>query len=96
VGEYIGELVEVEQVRARYWDTIDTNDTIDTTTTTTTTTTRKDDREEWIHSRRHRNQGHSGDYLFDVGDDMYIDGEDTDVSNWCRFINHAEGDDACN
>ena len=83
VGEYIGEVLEVEQVKSRYWNTIET-----------TTNTMKD-REEWIHSRIHRNQGFSGDYLFDVGDDLYIDGEDTDVSNWCRFINHAE-DDECN
>jgi SET domain-containing protein len=89
VGEYIGEVLEVEQVKSRYWNTIET------ITTTTTKTNAIEDREEWIHSRIHRNQGLSGDYLFDVGDDLYIDGEDTDVSNWCRFINHAEGD-ACN
>ena len=79
VGEYKGEVLEEEQVKSRYWDTIDKT---------------KDDW-VWINSRFNRNQGLSGDYLFDVGDDLYIDGEDTDVSGWCRFINHAEGD-ACN
>ena len=44
-----------------------------------------------------RNQGRSGDYLFDMGDDVFMDAEDTDISSWCRFMNHAAQDcDDCN
>ena len=42
----------------------------------------------WVKSRSKRCQGLSGDCLFDMGDDLYSDEEDVDVSSWCRFMNH--------
>jgi SET domain-containing protein len=76
VGDYTGEILTNKQVDARYWDK------------------RKKvyaDR-QWIKSRTKREQGISGDYLFDMGDNLYLDGEDSDVSSWCRFMNHASED----
>jgi hypothetical protein len=73
IGEYTGELLTRRQVEARYWGTRKEN---------------KKDR-KWRQSRQRRNQGLSGDYLFDMGNDLFIDGEDADVSSWCRFANHA-------
>lgn len=74
LGEYTGELLSRRQVEARYWGTRKEN---------------KKDR-KWRQSRVRRNQGLSGDYLFDMGNDLFIDGEDADVSSWCRFANHAD------
>ena len=35
--------------------------------------------------------------MFDMNNDLFIDGEDGDKSSWCRFMNHAIGDTpACN
>ena len=53
----------------------------------------EDEVHDWMESRIRRNQGRSGDYLFHVGDDYYLDGEDSDKSGWCRFINHAKTKD---
>jgi len=50
----------------------------------------------WTESRRARNVGTSGDYLFNPAPDVYIDGEDFDVANWCRFMNHAAKGEAGN
>lgn len=77
IAQYSGEYLTRKQVEARYWDE------------------RKPTRHDrkWLKSRKRRNQGLSGDYLFDMGDDVFIDGEDADVSTWCRFANHASHDD---
>jgi SET domain-containing protein len=82
VGAYEGELLTRPQVEARYWST---------------RKCKVDDR-RWIKSRKQRNQGISGDYLFDMDNDLYIDGEDADKSSWCRFMNHASKSktNACN
>jgi SET domain-containing protein len=81
VGEYSGELLTMKEVQSRYWNKRKRT---------------KSDR-RWIKSRSRRNQGTSGDYLFDMGDELFIDGEDADVSTWCRFMNHAsETTNACN
>ena len=77
IGEYSGELLTRKEVEARYWNLRNEN---------------KHDR-KWRNSRKRRNQGISGDYLFDMGSDTFIDGEDADVSSWCRFANHATPDD---
>ena len=76
VGEYKGEILTLDQVKSRYWGT------------------RKKQAADrrWIRSRKQRNQGLTGDYLFDMGDNLFIDGEDADVSSWCRFMNHASED----
>jgi SET domain-containing protein len=82
VGAYEGELLTRPQVEARYWST---------------RKCKVEDR-RWIKSRKQRNQGISGDYLFDMDSDLYIDGEDADKSSWCRFMNHASKSktNACN
>jgi SET domain-containing protein len=82
VGTYEGEILTRPQVEARYWST---------------RKCKVDDR-RWIKSRKQRNQGISGDYLFDMDNDLYIDGEDADKSSWCRFMNHASKSktNACN
>jgi hypothetical protein len=73
IGEYTGEILRRRQVEARYWDTRNCQ-----------TADRR-----WKKSRRERQQGISGDYLFDMGNDLFLDAEDSDISSWCRFINHA-------
>ena len=73
VGEYTGEILSRDDVEARYWDK---------------RKCKPADR-RWKKSRKRRTQGTSGDYLFDMGDDLFLDGEDTGVSSWCRFMNHA-------
>jgi SET domain-containing protein len=82
VGTYEGEILTRPEVEARYWST---------------RKCKVDDR-RWIKSRKQRNQGISGDYLFDMDNDLYIDGEDADKSSWCRFLNHAAKSNtkACN
>ena len=65
LGEYTGEILSRRDVEARYWGTRKQT---------------KFDR-KWRNSRRRRNQGLSGDYLFDMGNDIFIDGEDADVSS---------------
>jgi SET domain-containing protein len=72
VGAYVGEILTAKEVEARYWNKRKRN-TMD---------------RRWVKSRSKRCQGLSGDYLFDMGDNLYIDGEDADVSSWCRFMNH--------
>jgi SET domain-containing protein len=76
VGTYTGEFLTRCQVEARYWKTRHC----------------KPDDRQWLKSRTTRNQGKTGDYLFDMGDDIFIDAEDTDISSWCRFMNHAAED----
>mmetsp|Transcript_32854 Transcript_32854/g.69117 ORF Transcript_32854/g.69117 Transcript_32854/m.69117 type:complete len:242 (-) Transcript_32854:201-926(-) len=74
VGEYSGEILTRREVEARYWGLRKSN---------------KHDR-KWRNSRKRRDQGLSGDYIFDMGNDSFIDGEDADCSSWCRFANHAD------
>lgn len=74
LGEYTGEMLTRKQVEARYWGARKEN---------------KHDR-KWRNSRKRRDQGMTGDYIFDMGNDLFIDGEDADVSSWCRFANHAD------
>jgi hypothetical protein len=76
VGEYAGEILSKAEVEARYW---------------AKRRPKVADR-KWLKSRKARNQGLSGDYLFDMGDELYIDGEDADCTTWCRFMNHASGE----
>ena len=95
-----------DQVESRYWK--DTNDSDHDNSHDNDNDNHFEKRHEeddiaWLESRIGRNQGCSGDYLFDVlGDDYFLDGEDSDVSGWYRFINHAAHDDddndcdACN
>jgi len=44
---------------------------------------------QWRESRLQRGVGLSGDYIFGVGDGIFVDGEDVEASNWGRFVNHA-------
>jgi hypothetical protein len=77
MGEYTCELLTRKEVKARYWDLRKENN---------------HDR-KWRNSRKRRNQGISGDYIFDMGSDVFIDGEDYDSSSWCRFANHSNLED---
>jgi len=54
--------------------------------------------DQWAYSRHARCQTCTGNYLFAMGTTgMLIDAEDTDCSNWCRYMNHAkEGTIECN
>ena len=76
-GEYCGELMTKEQVETRYWEYRDPNE----------------EDQQWAESRRRRNQTMTGEYIFDVRDDIYIDGEDIERSSWCRYLNHASVED---
>jgi hypothetical protein len=84
IGAYVGEFLTRSQVEARYWNT---------------PKCKPADR-RWLQSRNVRNQGRTVDYLFDMGDNIdniFMDTEDTDISSWCRFMNHAAEDcDECN
>ncbi|CAJ1951946.1 unnamed protein product [Cylindrotheca closterium] len=81
VGEYKGEILTRNQVEARYWGT----------------RSKQTSDRRWIKSRKKRDQGLSGDYLFELGENKFLDGEDADISGWCRFMNHAtENSKACN
>lgn len=52
---------------------------------------------QWAASRKERLQTQTGNYLFDMGNGISVDAEDTDMSGWCRYMNHAkEGTDSCN
>ena len=88
LGEYKGEMMTKEEVGFRFWGrgASGQGETFD------------QDNDEWIESRKDRNQSITGNYLMEnPNDGMYIDCEDEDVSTWCRFINHADGStDDCN
>ena len=43
----------------------------------------------WRKSRQLKGITVSGDYIFRVEDDLYVDAEDPAFANWCRFINHS-------
>ena len=43
----------------------------------------------WRKSRQLKGITVSGDYIFRVEDDLYVDAEDPAHANWCRFINHS-------
>jgi len=43
----------------------------------------------WRKSRQLKGISVSGDYIFRVEDDLYVDAEDPAFANWCRFINHS-------
>ena len=81
IGQYIGEILTADQVRARYWGKRmpDAHD------------------RSWAASRRERGQGITGDYILEMKDGSFVDCEDADRSGWCRFMNHAqEGTYPCN
>ena len=88
LGYYVGEMLTQAQVDARYYGEREPSAWD----------------EEWIASRRRRNQTLTGNYMFDVSLTpefretlIYVDGEDTDLSGWCRFLNHAfRSDPRCN
>jgi SET domain len=83
VGEYTGEVLTRTEMETRYWHE---------------RKCKPDDR-RWKRSRIKRKQGMSGDYVFDMDDDLFLDAEDADISGWCRFMNHAsevQDDDLCN
>jgi SET domain-containing protein len=81
LGEFSGELITDYEVKTRYRGKHDILES---------------DR-QWAASRDERSQTQTGSYLFEMGDGMLVDGEDTDLSGWCRYMNHAkEGTIECN
>jgi SET domain-containing protein len=81
VGEYSGEVMTLSQVRARYWGKRE----------------RDESDKRWVKRRKERDQGITGDYVLELENGSFVDAEDVDVSNWCRFMNHAkEGTEDCN
>lgn len=81
VGKYTGEILTLREVKARFWGKAELD---------------KSDL-QWMASRRERNQGLSGNYVFELKDGSFVDAEDGDKSGWCRFLNHArEGTTECN
>lgn len=82
MGHYDGEILSVEEVKARIWNTKD----------------KSAEDEEWLESRSGRSQSVSGSYLLELpGGGKYVDAEDGDKASWCRFMNHAtEGTGECN
>jgi hypothetical protein len=83
LGEYAGELITDYESQTRYRGEH------------TPWRTSCDD--AWAASRAARGQSVSGSYLFDMGHGVSVDAEDTDVSSWCRFMNHAPASShACN
>eukprot|EP00566_Odontella_aurita_P036930 CAMPEP_0113598742 /NCGR_PEP_ID=MMETSP0015_2-20120614/41760_1 /TAXON_ID=2838 /ORGANISM="Odontella" /LENGTH=121 /DNA_ID=CAMNT_0000506801 /DNA_START=482 /DNA_END=847 /DNA_ORIENTATION=- /assembly_acc=CAM_ASM_000160 len=81
MGKYLGETLTLREVRARFWGKAEQDES--------------DLR--WIASRRERNQGITGNYVFELKDGSFICAEDGDKSGWCRFMNHAtEGSAECN
>ena len=45
----------------------------------------------WLASRAARGATATGDYIFQVDDDLFVDAEDPVHANWCRYVNH-DGD----
>ena len=71
----------LNEVRARFWNKRDP-DAADLA---------------WAASRRERNQGMSGCYVFELQDGTFVCAEDGELSTWTRFMNHASSDyPACN
>jgi len=94
IGEYAGELLTKREVETRYWNDESSDRDEDTSSNNADGNKKKKKKAKisdrrWIKSRKERNQGLTGDYLFDMGDDLFLDAEDSDWSSWCRFMNHA-------
>jgi len=75
LGEYTGESFSLEQVKARFWNKRDQDSS---------------DR-KWTKSRVERGETKTGHYLFELHDGTFVDAEDTSVSGWTRYLNHASG-----
>ncbi|EOD05775.1 hypothetical protein EMIHUDRAFT_219861 [Emiliania huxleyi CCMP1516] len=45
--------------------------------------------EAWLRRRGALGIGCSGDYIFRVGDDTFVDSEEYATANWTRFLNHG-------
>ena len=81
LGDYSGESMTHNEVRARFWNKRDP-DIAD---------------KKWAESRRVRNQSITGDYIFELQDGSFVCAEDGDLSSWTRFMNHAfDADRECN
>lgn len=73
VGEYTGETMTGQQHKNRY----------------SANGTPSAEDEGWALYRRARGVTVSGDYVFKVSDNVFIDAEDPEQSNWTRYINHS-------
>lgn len=84
LGEYSGELITDYESQTRYCNSDKKHEMLEC------------DR-QWARSRQQRSQTTTGTYLFDMGNGISVDAEDTDVSGWCRYMNSAnENAHECN
>ena len=74
VGNYDGELLTIDEVKARFWGKRQCDE----------------DDQSWADSRKERGQAITGNYLLELPNKLFVDAEDADKSGWCRFMNHAE------
>jgi len=87
VGDYEGEWLSLRDLDVRYPHTAAPLKTGDPPRPQPTLI---DDK--WMDDRMKRGVGLTGDYIFGAGADIFVDGEDMDLSNWGRFVNHAPED----
>ena len=81
LGHYNGESFVLNEVRARFWNKA----------------TKTEEDLLWEQSRRDRDQGITGHFLFELPNGSFVDAEDADKSCWIRFMNHADKEtDGCN
>ena len=77
IGQYFGEIMTRKEVTNRYFDKTAVQDDAD---------------QRWKQDRIDRNQGVTGNYVFEMKNGSFVCAEDGDRSGWCRFMNHAEED----
>jgi len=81
LGHYNGECFALNEVRARFWNKA----------------TKTEEDLLWEQSRKDRDQGITGHFLFELPNGSFVDAEDAEKSSWIRFMNHADKEtDGCN
>ena len=76
LGDYTGELLTQRDIDARYGDQGRRSPELWTPAD-----------QAWAHERERRGVGQTGFYLFQVDDDVYLDGEDPLFACWTRYLN---------
>ena len=73
VGDYSGEALTARDIAARYDRKVAWNI----------------EDHLWSLSRESRGVSTTGNYIYRIDDDLFIDAEDPSASSWARFINHS-------
>jgi len=76
VGDYIGERLTQRDVDARYFKP--------------TESVAEPADLAWFASRARRDVSCTGNYVFKVADDLFIDSEDPTTAAWTRYLNHGQ------